>query len=271
MSTASGLVSVFKRRDLIRKRFTRKEYDRLRQSWKNLREKAYQHSLKVKMVWHPKKNIVTLHFLSADHAWRRSVTVTLNCFFDIKIDLFEELLYLVIRDVKATKQKFVFDILNRNIAVEEIMEKISCAGWTRQRIEKHVGDGKTLIQILKNQTDGYENLSYMDRIYCAFEFLPYHMKKRFAADCIFLSPEMLFKQPSIIINAIATLDQELLDRIKHEYTLPAVIAALIDEQFFNVYLFTVRSIRLTGGNTDRFSELFLKHMIETIESQERKQ
>ena len=64
-----------------------------------------------------------------------------------------------------------------NITTEMILDKHPCPDWTEKRIAKHIGKGKTLLQIAKLKLD------IPDIFWCITQFLPDDLNRKFAIWC----------------------------------------------------------------------------------------
>ena len=64
------------------------------------------------------------------------------------------------------------------LTTDMIMEKDPCVEWTRERVERVIGEGKTLLEILS-----MEDIVIKDRIWCATRFMSDTKNKKFAVWC----------------------------------------------------------------------------------------
>lgn len=93
--------------------------------------------------------------------------------------------------------------MNIRITVEDILKQNSYGVRSKKRIREHIGDGKTLIDVL-NET----SVHAADRIWCVTRFLPDEINRRFAADCA-LHVAHLWNMPPVVREYLETLDENL--------------------------------------------------------------
>ena len=64
------------------------------------------------------------------------------------------------------------------ITVKDIMSKTPCNEWTEERLRKHIGEGKTLLQICR-----MGSVDIAERIWCVTRFLDDKTNRAFAIWC----------------------------------------------------------------------------------------
>ena len=64
------------------------------------------------------------------------------------------------------------------LTTDMIMEKDPCVEWTRERVERVIGEGKTLLEILS-----MKDIVIKDRIWCATRFMSDTKNRKFAVWC----------------------------------------------------------------------------------------